>query len=328
MIDKGPDAQDFGKVAVLMGGWSAEREVSLKSGQAVLSALSQRGVNAHGVDVRMETIVQQLQQGSFDRAFIALHGRGGEDGVIQGVLEVLGIPYTGSGVLASALAMDKLRTKQLLVGMGLPTPDFMLLQADSDFEHVVASLGLPLSVKPALEGSSLGMTKVNSVDQLSAAWATATQFEGPVLVESWIEGDEYTVSILGDKALPTIRLETPREFYDYAAKYEADTTQFFCPCGLSPEQEGRLQKLALSAFNAVGARGWGRVDLFIDKHNKPWIIEVNTVPGMTDHSLVPLSAKTAGLAFSEVLWRILAQTLVNHPSNNGAPKEVAYVCPL
>ena len=301
--------QTFGKVAVLLGGWSAEREISLKSGNAVLKALQSRGVNAVGIDVRRETVIQDLSQGNFDRVFIVLHGPGGEDGVIQGFLEVMNLPYTGSGVMASALAMDKLRTKQLLEGANLPTPRYLILDQNSDLEYVCAELGLPLMVKPALEGSSIGMTKVTEESQLKAAYEQAAKFGGQVIAESWITGKEYTAAILGDKALPLIRLETPHSFYDYDAKYFANDTKYHCPCGLPAEQEAQIQRLALSAFQAVGAKGWGRVDILTDEQQRPYIIELNTVPGMTDHSLVPMAARVSGIEFDELVYRILMQTL-------------------
>ncbi len=310
------DPKKFGKVAVLMGGWAAEREVSLKSGAAVLAAMQQRGIDAHGIDVQRDTVLGELQQGDYDRVFNILHGPGGEDGVIQGVLEVLGVPYTGSGVMASALAMDKLRTKQLLEGIGLPTPNYMVLDEDTDYEYVAANLGLPVMVKPAQQGSSIGMSKVERVENLHSAWQAAAQFEGAVIAEQWIEGKEYTVAILGDEVLPAIRLETPRTFYDYEAKYVSNDTRYICPCGLPAEQEAQLQRLALSTFQALGAKGWGRVDLFIDKQDRPWIIELNTLPGMTDHSLVPMAAKAKGIAFDELVVRILQQTLTNKGSRN------------
>ena len=303
------DPKQFGKVAVLLGGWSAEREVSLKSGAAVVSAMQQRGIDVHGVDVQRDTILEVLKQGGFDRVFNILHGPGGEDGVIQGVLEVLGLPYTGSGVMASALGMDKLRTKQLLDGIGLPTPNYMVLDEDTDYEYVAANLGLPVMVKPAQQGSSIGMTKVEEVDQLHHAYHAAAQFDGAVIAEQWIHGKEYTVAILGDEALPAIMLETPREFYDYQAKYQSSDTQYICPCGLDAEHESQLQRLALSTFQALGAQGWGRVDLFIDNDGHAWIIELNTLPGMTDHSLVPMAAKAKGIEFDELVIRILSQTL-------------------
>ena len=297
----------FGKVAVLMGGLSAEREVSMRSGAAVLQALQQRGVDAHGVDVGRD-IVSVLLQGQFDCAFIALHGRGGEDGVIQGVLETLNIPYTGSGVLGSALSMDKLRSKQVWQAAGLPTPAFMRLTADSDWAAVIEELGLPLAVKPAHEGSSLGATRVTNGADLEPAWQTAAEFDAEVIAEPWILGEEYTVAILGGEALPMIRLETPREFYDYQAKYQADDTRYHCPCGLDADTEQRLQSLALQAFAALGASGWGRIDLMLDGRGDPWLLENNTVPGLTDHSLVPMAAKAAGIAFDELILRILSDT--------------------
>ena len=303
------DVNLFGKVAVLMGGWSSERAVSLQSGQAVLDALKSSGVDAYGIDARKETVLETLRRTGFDRAFIVMHGPGGEDGVIQGALEVLGIPYTGSGVLASALAMDKLRCKQLFEGAGIPTPTYMVLDEKTDMEYVSASMGLPLIVKPALEGSSLGISKVEQANGLLIAWQQAAQYKGEILAEQWIEGAEYTVTILGDKALPVIKLETPNAFYDYEAKYQSDETRYLCPCGLSAEEESRLQRLALSAFNAVGATGWGRVDLMCSEEGTPWVIEINTVPGMTSHSLVPMAANAAGISFDELVCHILFQTL-------------------
>ncbi len=312
------DPERFGKVAVLMGGWSAERAVSLNSGQAVLDALCRQGVNAHGLDVRRETVMRDLIEGDFDRGFIILHGPGGEDGVIQGALEVLGLPYTGSGVMASALAMDKLRSKQLLEGAGIPTPPYLVLEQDFDPDYVVATLGLPVMVKPALEGSSIGMSKVNETEELVQAWHQAAAFKGKVLVERWIEGREYTVAILGNTPLPAICLETPQDFYDYEAKYQANDTRYLCPCGLATEEEQRLQRLALAAFQALGAEGWGRVDLMCTQDGTPFVIELNTVPGMTDHSLVPMAAKAAGINFDQLVLRILAQTL-------NADEEAAHV---
>jgi D-alanine-D-alanine ligase len=308
----------FGKVAVLMGGWASERVVSLNSGQAVLDALLASGVDAYGIDVKRETILQDLQSGQFDRAFNVLHGPGGEDGVIQGMLEILNIPYTGSGVLASALTMDKLRTKQMLESQSLPTPAYMVLDDSTDFEYVVASLGLPLMVKPVLEGSSIGMSRVEEAEQLQAAWQTAAQFEGDVIAEQWIEGKEYTVAILEQQALPVICLETPRAFYDYEAKYQTNDTQYLCPCGLNEEEESQLQRLALSAFNALGVKGWGRVDILCDQQGQPYVIELNTVPGMTDHSLVPMAAKAADIDFNQLVVKILEATLESgNAKNNG-----------
>lgn len=303
-------ANDLGKVAVLMGGWSAEREVSLKSGTAVLNALLENKVDAYKIDVQRETICDDLKKGQFDRVFIILHGPGGEDGVIQSVLEVLELPYTGSGVLASALAMDKLRSKELLQGSGLPTPAYMKLEETTDMSYVGATLGFPIMVKPTLEGSSIGMSKVAEEAGLKKAWQVAAEFGDSILAEQWVHGKEYTVAILGRTALPTIRLETKRDFYDFAAKYDDDDTQYHCPCGLSKEEESQIQRLALSAFDAVGAKGWGRVDIMSDEEGKPSVIEINTIPGMTSHSLVPMAAKAKGISFNDLVFNILSQTLV------------------
>lgn len=308
-------ATDFGRVAVLMGGLSAEREVSLRSGAAVLAALQSRGVDAHAVDVGQD-IVAVLLSGGFDRVFIVLHGRGGEDGVIQGLLESLGLPYTGSGVLGSALAMDKIRSKQVWLANGLPTPAFALLNAHSDWASVIDRLGLPLAVKPVREGSSLGTTRVTDSDQLEPAWRAAAVFDTAVMVEPWIAGAEYTVAILDAEALPVIRLQAAGEFYDYAAKYEVADTAYHCPCGLDAQAEAALQALALQAFTLLEGRGWGRVDIMRDAAGQPWLLESNTVPGMTDHSLLPMAAKAAGMAFDELVWRILAQTLGHNASQS------------
>ncbi len=314
-MSTGADRQAFGRVAVLMGGWSAEREVSLKSGGAVLEALRGHGIDALAVDVQSGEALLELLEAGVDRAFIALHGRGGEDGSVQGALEVLGIPYTGSGVLASALAMDKLRCKQFFDGVSLPTPPFMVMDAEADHEFIAASLGLPLMVKPALEGSSIGLSRVEHVGELADAWQAAARYPGPVLAEKWIEGEEYTVAILGEEALPVIRVETPHAFYDYSAKYEADSTQYHCPAGLAAAEEQQMQRLALAAFRAVGGTGWGRVDLMRDSDGVDWIIEINTVPGMTDHSLVPMAARARGMAFDELVLAILRQTLEKDNGN-------------
>ena len=305
------DPGQFGRVALLMGGWSAEREVSLTSGAAVLEALRQRGVDATGIDVGRD-IARVLAEGGYDRVFVMLHGRGGEDGTMQGLLEILDLPYTGSGVLGSALAMDKVASKRLWAGMGLPTPEFMVPAGEAELE-LAGAMGYPLMVKPAREGSSIGMSRVTNASGLQNAWVTARQYDRRVLVERWVEGTEYTVAILGDAALPVIRLETPREFYDYEAKYQAEDTGYHIPCGLPEAGEQALQELALRAFRALGARGWGRVDLMVDGEGQPWLIEVNTVPGMTGHSLVPMAARAAGLAFDELVWRILAMTLEEKP---------------
>lgn len=299
--------QDFGRVAVLFGGISAEREISLKSGQAVLQALQQAGVNAQAFDPAEQNIGDIK---AYDRAFIVLHGRGGEDGTMQGALELLGVPYTGSGVLASALGMDKTRTKQLWLGCGLPTPAYARLTANTDFSQVIAELGLPLMVKPAHEGSSIGMRKVEKAEDLQPAFEFAAKYDSEIIAEKWVTGKEYTIVILGDKALPIIRLQPHQShgFYDFEAKYNANDTQYLCPCGLSDEDEQALQALALRAFNMVGATGWGRIDAMRDEQGNFWLLEVNTVPGMTDHSLVPMAAKAAGLSFEQLVLTILAQT--------------------
>ncbi len=298
---------DFGKVAVLMGGWSAERAVSLKSGAAVLAGLQGAGVDAHGIDVGRD-ICEVLKDGRFARAFVILHGRGGEDGVIQGVLETLELPYTGTGVLGSALAMDKARSKRLWSGMGLPTPEYILIKDEDDLD-TAGALGFPLMVKPVHEGSSIGISRVEDAAALQRGWVMARQFDSEVLAERWVKGKEYTVTILDGQALPVIRLETPHEIYDYAAKYEVDSTGYFIPSGLSEAAEKGLQELALRAFRAVNGAGWGRVDIMVDEQDQPWLMEANTVPGMTDHSLVPMAAKAAGMDFSELVWRILSSTL-------------------
>ena len=300
----------FGKVAVLMGGWSAERPVSLKSGEAVLLALKAAGVDAHGIDAGPD-VLDVLGAGSFNRAFVVLHGRGGEDGVIQGALELLGLPYTGSGVAASALGMNKLWCKRIWRDMGLPTAQFVVLQKDSHAAAVCRELGLPLIVKPALEGSSIGMTVVRSEAELASAYQLATDCGGPVLAETWLPGAEYTVAVVDGEALPAIRLETPHEFYDYDAKYHANDTQYYCPCGLEVAAEQALQQLCIQAFEAIGCTGWGRVDVRMDAQGQASLIEVNTVPGMTDHSLVPKAAAAAGMDLSQLVLRILASTLTD-----------------
>lgn len=301
-------ADKFGKVAVLLGGQSAEREISLKSGSAVLAALVRQGVDAHGLDPAQVGTLEQLRSGGFARAFIILHGRGGEDGQTQGVLETIGLPYTGSGVLGSALGMDKYRCKRLWQGCGLPTADFALLRQEADLEQA-GTLEFPLMIKPAREGSSIGMARADDPEGLVRAWREAVQYDALVLAERWVEGPEYTCAVLNGKALPVIRLETPRAFYDYEAKYLADTTHYLCPCGLDAELESRLQAMCLEAFEAVGAEGWGRVDFMLDGDGRPYLLEVNTVPGMTDHSLVPMAAQAQGLNFDALAWRILETSL-------------------
>ena len=294
----------FGKVAVLLGGKSAEREVSQMSGAAVLEALRGRGIDAHGFDPAQRPLEDLLREG-FARAFIALHGRYGEDGTVQGALELLNIPYTGSGVMASALAMDKWRTKLVWQAVGIPTPRFEMLTAASDFAAVVAELGLPIIVKPSREGSTIGLTKVTQVDQLEAAFQLAVKHDAMVLAEQFMSGSELTASILGDTALPLIRIAAASGLYDYHAKYFADDTQYFCPSGLPSAQEQVLQTLALRAFQIVGCSGWGRVDIMLDQSGAPHLLEVNTSPGMTSHSLVPMAAKVHGLAFPDLVIRIL-----------------------
>jgi D-alanine-D-alanine ligase len=300
-------AERFGKVALLFGGQSAERAISLKSGSAVLAALERQGVDVHPLDPDA-AILERLRTGGYARVFIMLHGRGGEDGRIQGALEVLGIPYTGSGVLGSALGMDKHRCKLVWQGAGLPTAEFALLRSENGLA-AAAALGFPLMIKPAREGSSIGMSRANDPDELAAAWRLATQYDDQVIAERWITGAEYTCAILGCEALPLIRLETPRVFYDYEAKYSADTTRYICPCGLPEAEEARLQELALAAFDTAGAGGWGRVDFMVDGAGRASLLEVNTVPGMTDHSLVPMAARARGIDFDDLTWRILETSL-------------------
>ncbi len=297
----------FGKVAVLLGGLSGEREVSLKSGAAVLAALQAQGIDAQGFDPRDQPL-HDLER--FDRVFINLHGRFGEDGCIQGALEMLHIPYTGSGVMASAIGMDKWRSKLLWRAMGVVTPDFELLNADSDFAAIEKQLGLPLFVKPANEGSSIGISKVKQVGGLLAAYQLAAQADPLVIAEKFVGGGEYTVGILGNaeqglKALPIIRIVPKNEFYDYEAKYLRNDTEYLCPCGLSAEQEALIQQEAIVAFKALGCSGWGRVDFLMDNEGKHYFLEVNTSPGMTDHSLVPMAAKAAGMSFEQLVVRIL-----------------------
>jgi D-alanine-D-alanine ligase len=295
---------NFGKIAVLLGGKSAEREVSLKSGGMVLNALRSRGVDALPFDPA-ERGLDALIGERFERAFIALHGRFGEDGTVQGVLEWLGIPYTGSGVLASALAMDKLRAKLLWHAEGLPTPPYAVLTKDSDLRTVARKLGVPLMVKPASEGSSIGMSKVGSAARLDEAYALAANYDHVVIAEKFIDGTELTAGILGDQVLPLIKIETPRDFYDYQAKYIADDTRYIVPCGLPAARERDMQALCLKAFRALGCRGWGRVDLMLNRQGRPFVLEVNTVPGMTDHSLVPKAARAVGMSYEDLCLRIL-----------------------
>jgi D-alanine-D-alanine ligase len=295
----------FGKVAVLMGGRSAEREISLMSGAGVCRALRARQVDAQAFDPA-ERPLSDLGRDGFARCFIALHGRGGEDGTVQGALEVMGIPYTGSGVLGSALALDKWRSKMVWQASRVPTPRFRILDERDDWDAVARDLGLPLIVKPANEGSTLGLTKVTDASQLPAAYALAArQYHDIALAESFVDGPEYTVSILGDAALPLIRIEAPSGNYDYQHKYFSDETKYVCPCGLPAEQEKGLQALSLAAFKLLGCSGWGRVDLMLDAAGRPWLLEVNTAPGMTGHSLVPMAARAVGLGYEDLCVKIL-----------------------
>jgi D-alanine-D-alanine ligase len=292
----------FGKVAVLFGGKSGEREVSLKSGSAVLAALLRQGVNAEAFDPATRPL-HDLE--GYDRAMISLHGRFGEDGTIQGALELMGISYTGSGVMASSIGMDKWRTKMIWSALGVATPAFELVTADSDFAAIEQKLGLPLFVKPANEGSSIGISKVKASGDLKAAYEFAAKSDPLVIAEQFVGGGEYTVGILGDRALPIVRIVPANEFYDYEAKYLRDDTQYLCPCGLPPAQEASIQAEALQAFKAIGGQGWGRVDFLMDEQGQHYFLEVNTSPGMTDHSLVPMAAKAAGISFDELVLKIL-----------------------
>jgi len=294
----------FGKVAVLLGGSSAEREISLRSGAAVLAALTSRGIAAHRFDPAERPLVE-LQAEAFTRVFVALHGRGGEDGTLQGALSWMNLPFTGSGVLASALAMDKWRAKLLWQAVGLPVPDHVLLDEHSDFAAVAARLGLPLFVKPAREGSSIGIVKVNHAHELPGAYREAARHDSLVLAEQALLGGEYTVAILGDTALPSIRIVPAGEFYDYQAKYFRDDTRYLCPSGLDEAREAEMRALALQGYRALGCRGWARIDFLLDDAARPYLLEANTAPGMTDHSLVPMAARAAGIDFATLCERIL-----------------------
>ena len=302
-------AADFGKVAVVMGGFAAEREVSLISGKAVLEGLQSKGIDAHAIDLDRD-VVSTLKQGGFDRVFNVVHGRGGEDGQLSGTLDLLKMPYTGSGVLGCALAMDKYRTKQIWQSLNLPTPNYLLIESKAQLADAV-KLGFPLMLKAALEGSSIGVVKVSNEQALEAAWEEASACNSHVIAEEFVDGGgvEYTCSILGDRALPLIALHAKNDFYDYEAKYLADDTEYRVPCGLDEKKEAEIQALCLKAFKAVDAKGWGRVDVMLDQAANPWLIEVNTVPGMTSHSLVPMAAKAVGLSFADLVWEVLAQTL-------------------
>lgn len=302
------NASKFGKVAVLLGGKSAEREVSLDSGKAVLEALLRSGVNAEGFDPQERSVTELV---GYDRAFIVLHGRGGEDGQIQGALEWMNVPYTGTGVQGSAIGMDKVKTKQIWQGSDLPTAPYRIISKDSDLTEVIESLGLPLIIKPVHEGSSVGMSKVEKAEDLAAAIEKAIVHDAVVMAEKWITGREYTISFLNGLPLPVIRLQPPADvaFYDYEAKYNRNDVEYGIPCGLSESEEKNLQELCLRAFQAVGASGWGRIDAMLDEQGHFWLLEVNTVPGMTSHSLVPKAAKAVGYSFDELCVAILAQTL-------------------
>jgi len=298
----------YGRVAVLMGGRSAEREISLKSGQAVLDALLRQGVDAHKIDVNRDVNVQ-LEAGNFDRVFIVLHGRGGEDGEIQGVLQALDLPYTGSDLTGAVLSMNKLLSKQVWLQHQLPTADFEQVSRLSNRADIVAKLGLPLIVKPVNEGSSIGMTKVDSAAELDHAIHIATKFDSEVIAERWIIGAEYTVAILNDDALPVIELRTPHDFYDFEAKYQSNTTEYLCPCDLSEHDENTCQQLALTAFKALRMTGWGRIDFMRDEVGQFYLLEANSIPGMTDHSLVPIAAKQAGMDFDTLVLNILTSSM-------------------
>ncbi|MBU0689453.1 MAG: D-alanine--D-alanine ligase [Gammaproteobacteria bacterium] len=295
---------NFGKVAVLFGGRSAEREVSLKSGAAVLAALQRSGVDAHAFDPA-ERELSELKAEKFDRVFMMLHGRFGEDGTVQGALELMDIPYTGSGVMASAIGMDKWRTKLIWQAAGLPIPEYEALTAPTDWNAVAEHLDLPLFMKPASEGSSVGVIKVKSVEALPAAYAEAAKHDKVVIAESFMSGGEYTVAILNGKALPAIKIEPASEFYDYEAKYLRDDTRYLCPCGLDAEQEAEMQHMAQLGFQLIGGQGWGRVDFLRGEDGKMYLLEANTAPGMTDHSLVPMAARQAGIGFDQLVVQIL-----------------------
>ena len=307
----------FGRVAVLLGGSSSEREVSLLSGHAVLAALQRRGVRAEAFDPALRALAE-LHELQIDRVWIALHGPGGEDGTLQGALEFLGIPYTGSGVMGSAIGMDKLRTKWLAQAVGVPSAEFVVLRSSADCELAIERLGLPLFVKPGSQGSSVGVSRVERAEDLPAALQAAQSFDPVVFAERLLPGAEYTVAVLQGQALPSIRIETPRSFYDYEAKYLRNDTRYLCPSGLSPQAESHLGALALAAYEACGAEGWGRADFMLDRTGRPQLLEINTVPGMTDHSLVPMAARAAGIDFEELVWRVLETSYAREPRREAA----------
>ncbi|HLS06231.1 MAG TPA: D-alanine--D-alanine ligase [Wenzhouxiangella sp.] len=302
------DPRKFGQVALVVGGDSGEREVSLRGGQAVAQAMDRLGIDYSLVD-GAHRLLEQVAAGHFDRVFNLLHGPGGEDGQLQGALSIYGVPVTGSGVLASALSMNKLQSKRVFRACGLPTPDWAVAGAGADAERILQKLALPLFVKPVTEGSSLGMSRVDDADELPAAIDRALAYGSQALVEALVDGAEYTAGILGDRVLPLIRLETAREFYDYQAKYESDDTRYHLPCGLDEATESRLAELSLRAFRVLGTSGWGRVDLMMDRSGQPWLLEINTTPGMTDQSLLPMAAGAAGMSFDELVWKILETSL-------------------
>lgn len=307
MSRKIKNAKDFGRVAVLMGGWAPEREVSLVSGNAVLQALQKQGVDAQGVDLSRERLLALKQEG-FDRAFNALHGIGGEDGVVQATLELMGLPYTGCGVLASALSMDKRITKLVWAAQGIPTPMHRVVSEDTNYEKLADELGLPIFVKPADAGSSIGISKVKQVSDLPEAYRLARQYCNTVLAERFVSGAEYSCGILGERALPLVRIEPDGEFYDYNAKYVSDNTRYHCPAGLPADQERELQEMSLRAFQLIGGQGWGRVDFLLDAEGHPWFLELNTIPGMTPHSLVPMAARSVDISFEQLVWQVLETT--------------------
>lgn len=305
----------FGKVAVLLGGPSSEREISLMSGQAVLQALRSQGVDAHAFDPAARPLSDLALEG-FERAFIALHGRYGEDGTVQGALETMGIAYTGSGVMASALAMDKWRTKMLWLQGGLPTPRYRVLHANSDWAEVIQDLGSPVMVKPAHEGSSIGITKATDAKGLATAYEVAAKLDSLIIAEQFITGAELTAAILGDQPLPLVRIEAPSGNYDYQNKYFTDEVRYHCPAGLPAALEARIQRIALDAFRLLGCGGWGRADVMLDSKNEPWLLEMNTSPGMTSHSLVPMAAREAGILFEDLCMRILGMATAEERISN------------
>lgn len=318
------DPKSLGKVGVLLGGRSAEREISLMSGNGVLAALKSRGVDAHPFDPALQSVAE-LAAAKFDRVFIALHGRYGEDGTMQGLLEQLGVPYTGSGVLASALAMDKQATKRLLTTHGLATPRFAMLQADTDFDSVVRDLGLPLIVKPAREGSSIGLTKVTAADQMREAFEKAAALDADVIAETFIDGAELTCPVVGEgataEALPVIKIVAPESNYDYQNKYFTDDTQYLCPSTLPEALENEVRALAVEAFRVLGCRGWARADVMLTRDGKPYLLEMNTSPGMTGHSLVPMAARAQGISYEDFVMQVLAlATLDLHPNEHWKPE--------